>query len=141
MSKGDGNYLRMRIGSTNLGLTTSVEITFDKDFQNTTNQDSAGWQEMHPTSGVRKASGSFDLFYDPDGIFNAEEIIAMVIGNSGLVTIDVGQIENGKPYWRFTGIIKGVTLSAKNDSVVTCKGSFESSGAISILVSTGSAGS
>ena len=141
MSKQDANYFRMRIGTTTLGATTSVDLTIEKDFQKTTNQDSGGFQEIHPTAGVRRASGSFENFYDPDGTLNAEEIVDLILNNSGLVVIDTGMISTNGVFYRFNGVISNIGFSAKNDGVVTCKGSFESSGTITKTISTGSAGS
>ena len=141
MSKQDAKYFRMRIGTTLLGATTSMEMNVEKDYQKTTNQDSGGFQEIHPTAGVRRVSGSFENFYDPDGVLNAEEIVDMILNNSGLVIIDCGMVATGGIFYRFSGVISNVGFSAKNDGVVTCKGSFESSGAITKTISTGSAGS
>lgn len=141
MAKQDANYFRMRIGTTVLGATTSVELNIEKDFQKTTNQDSGGNQEIHPTAGVRRASGSFENFYDPDGVLNAEEIVDLILNNSGLITIDVGMVTVGGIFYRFSGVISNAGFSAKNDGVVTCKGTFRSSGTITKTISTGSAGS
>jgi predicted secreted protein len=144
MGKIDGNLFRIKIGTVNIGATNSVSFTLKKDYQKTTNQDSAGWDELHATAGVRSISGSFDGFYDPDGVLNAEEIADMIIGNTGLVTIQVGQAGVGNTngvYYSFLGVISQVDYSAKNDSPVTFKGNFESSGAVTKAISTGSAGS
>ena len=53
MGKIDGNLFRIKIGTVNIGATNSVTFTLKKDYQKTTNQDSAGWDELHATAGVR----------------------------------------------------------------------------------------
>jgi hypothetical protein len=144
MAKVDGNLFRVKIGTVNIGFTNSVSFQLTKDIQETTNQDSAGWTEYHPTAGKVAVKGSFDGFYDPDGVLNAEEIADRIINNSGLATIQVGQQGTGNTggvYYEFTGLISDVSYDSKNDSVVTVKGSFVSSGVVTKKISTGSAGS
>lgn len=144
MAKIDANFFRIKIGMVNIGATTSVSADLKKDYQKTTNQDSAGWDEYHDTAGVRSMSGSFDMFYDPDGVLNGEEIADMIINNSGLITCQVGQAGIGSTagvYYEFQAVLDSVGWSAKNDSVPTCKGNYKSSGPVVKKISTGSAGS
>lgn len=144
MAKIDGNYFRVMINTVQIGATNSVSFTIDKDFQETTNQDDGGNITYHPTAGKVGITGSFDGFYDPDGTLNGEELVDRLLNNSGFATVQVGQMGTGNTngvYWQFTGLFKGIEISAKNDSVVTLKGSFMSSGAITKKISTGSAGS
>lgn len=144
MSKIDGNLFRVKVATVAIGGTTSVSYSVSKDIQETTNQDSAGWTEYHPTAGKVAIKGSFDGFYDPDHVLNGEELIDRILGNSGLATIQVGQQGTGNTngvYWEFTGLISDVSIDAKNDSVPTIKGSFVSSGVVTKKISTGSAGS
>ena len=144
MSKIDGNLFRVKIGTVAIGGTTSASYSISKDLQETTNQDSAGNTEYHPTAGKIGVKGSFDGFYDPDHVLNAEELIDRIINNSGLATIQVGQQGTGNTngvYYEFQGLFSDVSIDAKNDSVPTVKGSFVSSGAIVKKISTGSAGS
>jgi hypothetical protein len=95
MSKIDGNLFRVKIGMVLIGGTTSASFSISKDLQETTNQDSAGNTEYHPTAGKQGVKGSFDGFYDPDNILNAEELIDRILNNSGLATIQVGQQGTG----------------------------------------------
>jgi hypothetical protein len=76
--------------------------------------------------------------------FLPPEIADRIINNSGLATIQVGQQGTGNTggvYYEFTGLISDVSYDSKNDSVVTVKGSFVSSGVVTKKISTGSAGS
>ena len=144
MAKIDGNLFRVKIGTVVIGGTTSCSFSVSKDLQETTNQDSSGNTEYHPTAGKIGVKGSFDGFYDPDNVLNAEELIDRIVNNSGLATIQVGQQGTGNTngvYWEFTGLFSDVSIDAKNDSVPTIKGSFVSSGTITKKISTGSAGS
>ena len=144
MAKIDGNLFRVKLATVPIGGTTSVSYSISKDLQETTNQDSAGNIEYHPTAGKIGIKGSFDGFYDPDNVLNGEELIDRIINNSGLATIQVGQQGTGNTngvYWEFTGLFSDVSIDAKNDSVPTIKGSFVSSGVITKKISTGSAGS
>lgn len=144
MSKIDGNLFRVKIGTVAIGGTTSASFSVSKELQETTNQDSAGNIEYHPTAGKIGVKGSFDGFYDPDHVLNAEELSDRIINNSGFATIQVGQQGIGNTngvYYQFTGLFSDVSIDAKNDSVPTIKGSFVSSGVITKLISTGSAGS
>lgn len=129
MSKIDGNYFLVRVGGVTLGCGTTVSTTFDKDFQEVTNQDSGGNIEYEDTTGKFGMTGSFDGFYDPDNVLNAEELMDTLINNSGLSTIQVGQATTGV-YWQCTGGFKGLEIAGKNDAVPTIKGSFFSSGAV-----------
>lgn len=126
MSEINGNLFRLKFGGVLLGGTTSVSISFSKDLQETTNQDSSGKVEYHSTSGKIGAKGSFDGFYDPDGTFNAEEIIDIINNKSGLVVCQVGS--TAAEYWEFSATFSDVSIDTKNDSVPTIKGSFSSSG-------------
>lgn len=144
MSKIDGNLFRVLVGTVAIGGTTSVSFSISKDIQETTNQDSAGNTEYHPTSGKIGIKGSADGFYDPDHVLNAEELIDRIVNNSGLATIQVGQMGTGNTngvYWQFTGMFSDVSIDTKNDSVPTIKFSWVSSGVITKKISTGSAGS
>ncbi len=127
-----------------VGGTTSVSYSISKDIQETTNQDSAGNTEYHPTAGKIGIKGSADGFYDPDHVLNAEELIDRIVNNSGLATVQVGQMGAGNTngvYWEFLAMFSDVSVDAKNDAVPTIKFSFASSGTITKKISTGSAGS
>jgi len=144
MAKIDGNLFRVKIGTVAIGGTTSCSFSVSKDLQETTNQDSSGNTEYHPTAGKIGVKGSFDGFYDPDHVLNAEELIDRIVNNSGLATVQVGQQGTGNTngvYWEFTALFSDVSIDSKNDSVPTIKGSFVSSGVITKKISTGSAGS
>lgn len=144
MAKIEGNLFRVKIATVPIGGTTSVSFSISKDLQETTNQDSAGNIEYHPTSGKIGVKGSFDGFYDPDNVLNADEIIDRLLNNSGLAIMQVGQqgsSNTNQIYYEFTGLFSDVSIDAKNDSIPTIKGSFVSSGSIVKKISTGSAGS
>ena len=144
MSKIDGNLFRVKIGTVAIGGTTSASFSISKDLQETSNQDSSGNTEYHPTAGKQGVKGSFDGFYDPDHILNAEELIDRILNNSGFATVQVGQQGTGNTngiYYEFSALFSDVSIDAKNDSVPTIKGSFVSSGTVTKKISTGSAGS
>jgi len=144
MAKIDGNLLRVYVSGVAVGGTTSYSFDISKDIQETTNQDSAGNTEYHPTAGKVAGKGSVDGFYDPLHILNIEEIMDRILNNSGLATFQVGSMGTGNtnnPYYEFTGLIDTGGWQVKNDAVVTMKFSFVSSGAITKKISTGSAGS
>lgn len=144
MAKIDGNLFRVKIGMVAIGATTDGSFSLDKDIQETTNQDSAGWTEYHPTAGKAGAKGSISAFYDPDGVLNGEELMDRLINNSGLATMQVGQQGAGNTngvYYEFTAIFSNVSIDYKNDSVPTVKANYASSGVITKKISTGSAGS
>jgi len=129
MAKIDGNFMRIRIGDVVLSSTNSVDFTISKDYQKTTTQDSGGWEELHGTAGVRKVTGSFDGMYDVAGTYSCEDIISNIKSNGGLVTVDVGETADGGLYLTGSAALADLTISAKNDSIPTFKGSFQSSGA------------
>jgi hypothetical protein len=144
MAKIDGNLFRVKLQTVAIGGTTSVSYSISKDLQETTNQDSAGNTDYHATAGKIGVKGSFDGFYDPDHVLNAEELIDRIVNNSGLITVQVGQQGTGNAssvYWEFSALFSDVSIDAKNDAVPTVKGSFVSSGTITKKISTGSAGS
>ena len=144
MSKIDGNLFRVLINGVAIGGTTSCSFQISKDIQETTNQDSAGNIEYHPTAGKKGVTGSADGFYDPDHALNAEELIDLILNNSGLSTIQVGQMGLGNTngtYYQFTGLFSNVSIDSKNDAVPTIKFDWVSSGVVTKKISTGSAGS
>lgn len=144
MAKIDGNLFRVKIGTVAIGGTTSCSFQISKDLQETTNQDSAGNIEYHPTAGKQGVKGSFDSFYDPDHVLNGEELIDRILNNSGFATVQVGQQGEGNTngvYYEFQALFSDISIDAKNDSVPTVKGSFASSGVVTKKISTGSAGS
>lgn len=144
MAKVDGNLFRVKIGMVPIGGTTSVSYSISKELQETTTQDSSGNTEYHPTAGKIAVKGSFDGFYDPDNVLNGEELVDRILNNSGLATVQVGQQGAGNTngvYYEFSALFSDVSIDAKNDSVITLKGSFVSSGTITKKISTGSVGS
>ena len=130
MAKIDGNYMRIKVGTVTLSSTNSVDFTVKKDYQKTTTQDSGGWEELHQYAGVKQLTGSFDGMYDVAGTYSVEDVISNIINNEGTVTIEVGETATGGTYYSFTGAINDCTVSAKNDSIPTFKGSFQSSGQV-----------
>ena len=118
------------MGSITLSSTNSVDFTVKKDYQKTTTMDSGGWEELHSFAGVKQLTGSFDGMYDTEGTYTVEDIMNNIINNEGLVDIEVGEIVNGGIYYACSAGIGDLNISSKNDSVVTFKGSFQSSGQV-----------
>jgi len=130
MAKIDGNFMRIKVNSVALSSTNSVDFTIEKDYQNTTTQDSLGWQELHGTAGVRSMSGSFDGMYDVSGTYSVEDIIDNILDNGGLVAAEIGETISGGIYYTCNIAITNVSISGKNDTIPTFKGSFKSSGVV-----------
>ena len=128
MAKINGTLFRLKVGSVIVGSTISVDFSLDQDNPLTTNQDSEQWKESLANGGIRSASGSCKGLVDPDNNYNAEELLDVIINNSGLLSCQVGVV--GGTYYSFSAKLKNVKQSGTMQEALGLDFSWESSGAV-----------
>lgn len=126
----NGTLILTLVDGTPVGASKSCTLTISNATSPATNKGSGGWKQS--ILGERSWGVSGDGLYDPDGVFNFEQLYDMINARTADAIVEIAEIDGsgGGSVYRGIGLITQCVLGAPMEEVATYSFEIEGTGAL-----------